>query len=625
VPALDGLRALAVVAVMLYHGGVSWMPGGFLGVDLFFVLSGYLITTLLVAERARWGSIDLLAFWARRGRRLLPALFLMLIAVAIYAATLAPTNQQATIRGEGLATLLYVSNWWAIVHGHSYFDQFLQPSPLTHTWSLAIEEQWYLLFPVVLSILLVRRTVPRWLTWLLAGGAVASAAWMAHLFHPGTDPSRAYFGTDSRIQDLFVGAALAVWLRRREPRAPGSYRLLAYDRWVPAAALGVVLAAMCLLHEEDARLYRGGFLVFCGLCAVVIAHCLDHKQSRMARALSWEPIRLVGLISYGLYLWHWPVDVVLSPARTGLDGPALLGLRSGVAAAAAAASYVLVERPVRRGRLVNWLGRRGELYVAIAAAILVAAALVIATPTKSSGFAADGSGSSSGVSGAGLKVFFVGDSVSYNLRYYFDPAKTPGISLDGSTKLGCGLIPKTNVIAGKPDPPAPGCAEWAAGWPAELAAGHRDLSVLFLGIGEQFDVQQAGGNISFGTPAYARFLDKYLDGALATMAKSSDHVAIMNVPCHRVLESDVNPIPTIVNDQRRIDWLNQYLLAYQKRSSTPFSVIDLNKFICVDGDPVQRGDVKLRFDGLHFTAEGAALVWKWLGPQLVSIAGRTKS
>jgi lysophospholipase L1-like esterase len=149
--------------------------------------------------------------------------------------------------------------------------------------------------------------------------------------------------------------------------------------------------------------------------------------------------------------------------------------------------------------------------------------------------------------------------------------------------------------------------------------------VLFLGIGEQFDVQQAGGNISFGTPAYARFLDKYLDGALATMAKSSDHVAIMNVPCHRVLESDVNPIPTIVNDQRRIDWLNQYLLAYQKRSSTPFSVIDLNKFICVDGDPVQRGDVKLRFDGLHFTAEGAALVWKWLGPQLVSIAGRTKS
>ena len=219
VPALDGLRALAVVAVMLYHGGVSWLPGGFLGVDLFFVLSGYLITTLLVTERARWGSIDLLAFWARRGRRLLPALFLMLIAVAVYAATLAPTNQQATIRGEGLATLLYVSNWWAIVHGHSYFDQFLQPSPLTHTWSLAIEEQWYLLFPVVLSLLLVRRQVPRWLTWVLAGGALASAAWMAHLFHPGTDPSRAYFGTDSRVQDLFVGAALAIWLGT--PAAPG--------------------------------------------------------------------------------------------------------------------------------------------------------------------------------------------------------------------------------------------------------------------------------------------------------------------------------------------------------------------------------------------------------------------
>ena len=421
VPALDGLRAVAVVAVMLYHGGVSWMPGGFLGVDLFFVLSGYLITTLLITERARWGSIDLLAFWARRGRRLLPALFLMLLAVAVYAATLAPTNQQATIRGEGLATLLYVSNWWAIVHGHSYFDQFLQPSPLTHTWSLAIEEQWYLLFPVVLSLLLVRREVPRWLTWVLGAGALASAAWMAHVFQPLLDPSRAYFGTDTRVQDLFVGAALAAWLGRRQRRPSHEYRVLAYDRWAAPAALVGVIAAMMLLHEEDSRLYRGGFLVFCVLCAVVIAHCVGPKKSGLVRALGWGPVRLVGVISYGLYLWHWPVDVVLSPARTGLDGPALLTLRTAVAAACAIASYVVLERPVRRGLLVGWLGGRGELYVATVAAVVVAAALVVATPTKSSGFAADGSGSSSGGVGTGVKIFFVGDSVAYNLRANFVP------------------------------------------------------------------------------------------------------------------------------------------------------------------------------------------------------------
>lgn len=207
-PALDGLRAIAVLAVMFYHGGVAVAGGGFLGVDIFFVLSGFLITTLLLLEFEANGRLDLTAFWGRRARRLLPALFLVLVAVLVYSAFLAGAAA-STVRSDALATLFYVSNWWFIVSGNSYFEQFQDPSPLTHTWSLAIEEQWYLVLPLVLVLLLPRIRGRRWWAAIFVTLALVSAGLMALLHTPGSEPSREYYGTDTRLLALLIGAGLA--------------------------------------------------------------------------------------------------------------------------------------------------------------------------------------------------------------------------------------------------------------------------------------------------------------------------------------------------------------------------------------------------------------------------------
>ncbi|MEI2641934.1 MAG: acyltransferase [Candidatus Nanopelagicales bacterium] len=253
-PALDGLRALAVIAVMLYHGGSSWLGGGFLGVDVFFVLSGFLITTLLLLEHERTERLDLVAFWGRRARRLLPALFLVLVAVLLYGAFLTG-EAAATIRSDALATLFYVSNWWFIASGNSYFAQFQDPSPLTHTWSLAIEEQWYLLLPLVLVLLLPKLRSRRPLAIALGALSLLSAVEMAWLANPATDASRVYYGTDTRLQSLLVGATLAAVL------TPGVLeRLRVPAKWVGPAALVAVVALMVLLDERTTWLYDGGFL-----------------------------------------------------------------------------------------------------------------------------------------------------------------------------------------------------------------------------------------------------------------------------------------------------------------------------------------------------------------------------
>jgi peptidoglycan/LPS O-acetylase OafA/YrhL len=212
-PALDGLRAVAVLAVMLYHGQVAWVRGGWLGVDLFFVLSGYLITSLLLAEWATSGGIDLKGFWSRRARRLLPALFTTLAAVAAYGAFLAPPDTLARLRWDGLATLGYVANWRLLASHQSYFEQFADPSPLRHMWSLGIEEQYYLLWPLLLlGALRLARGRPRPLLWGTLVAALASALAMAALYRPGGDPSRVYYGTDTRAHTLLVGCLLALVL-----------------------------------------------------------------------------------------------------------------------------------------------------------------------------------------------------------------------------------------------------------------------------------------------------------------------------------------------------------------------------------------------------------------------------
>jgi peptidoglycan/LPS O-acetylase OafA/YrhL len=356
-PGLDGLRALAVAGVVLYHAGVSWMPGGFLGVDVFFVLSGYLITSLLLAERRREGRVGFKAFWLRRARRLLPAVALVIFVCLLAASTIA-RDDLARTRGDALASLVYLTNWHLIAASHSYFNAFGRPSLLQHLWSLAVEEQFYLFWPLVLlgSLKLVGR---RWTILLTVFLALASTILMWGLYNPNQDPSRVYYGTDTRAATLLVGALLAFAWPLGGFRDEVSRRAARVLDGVGCVALLGVLAFFARAQDYDPWLYRGGFLLV-ALCTAVLIAVVVHPASVLGRALGTPALRWIGVRSYGIYLWHWPVMMLTRP---GIDvpwrGTGVILAQIALTLVLAALSYRYVEAPVRSGaaqrRVRAWL------------------------------------------------------------------------------------------------------------------------------------------------------------------------------------------------------------------------------------------------------------------------------
>ncbi len=348
-PGVDGLRAVAVAAVVTYHIGAAWLPGGFLGVNIFLVISGYLITSLLLAERRATGTIDLVRFWIRRARRLLPALFVMIAVVLTVMVVLHP-GEVARLRGATLASLGYVANWYFVFADQPYFDQFGRPSVFLHLWSLAVEEQFYLLWPPIMAAGIALFGRRRLLVGVLAGIAGSTIlAWA--LFEPFTDPSRIYYGTDTRAVCLLAGVALAfLWpANRLRPLTERRPRIVLEATGV--AALVVVGLALTRLGELDAELYKGGFL-WVSLGTAVLVAVAAHPSSLIGKALGWAPLVWLGLRSYGIYLWHWPIIMLTRPDEDiPLDGVPLATLQIGLTIAMAALSYTFVETPIRRGGL----------------------------------------------------------------------------------------------------------------------------------------------------------------------------------------------------------------------------------------------------------------------------------
>ena len=362
-PGVDGLRAVAVIAVLLYHANFGWIPGGFLGVEVFLVISGYLITSLLLLEWLRTGSVDLKDFWIRRARRLLPALFVLLTLTAT-AAMIFARDALYRMGEDVLAALSYSTNWVMIFRQESYFEAFGRPPLLRHLWSLAIEEQFYLVWPLVFTVGMfllakhsrgLRTTVARFLG-IVVVGIVASTALMWFLFVPFEDPSRVYFGTDTRAAGLLVGVALAfVW-------QPWRFNGLLQRRGTIAlniagfAALAFLLLDLLRMAEFDSFLYRGGFLVTSLLTAVVLAVTV-HPQGALNAVLGTKPLVWVGKRSYGLYLYHWPIFMLLRP---GIDVMwptwVTLTVQFSLTFAVAEVSYRWIEQPIRRQGFKVWLG-----------------------------------------------------------------------------------------------------------------------------------------------------------------------------------------------------------------------------------------------------------------------------
>ncbi|MGA0183771.1 MAG: acyltransferase family protein [Candidatus Nanopelagicales bacterium] len=353
-PGLDGLRAVAIIGVLLYHAGIDWMPGGFLGVDVFFVISGFLITSLILEEYDRSGRVNFTKFYLGRARRLLPAVAVLLIAVGL-AVLIVYQDALSAFREDALATVFYVNNWWYIFVDQSYFESVGRPPLLKHLWSLSVEEQFYLIWPVF-ALLLMRsggRPLVRRLALVLA---IASTVWMAVLsirngYPVDADPSRAYFGTDSHSMGLLVGAALATMWRpgRLSTQVPRGAQLIITG--IGVASLAAVIGFYLFVGEFTPWLYRGGFLALAFFTTALIA-AVTHPASFLGPALGTGVLRYIGRRSYGIYLWHWPIFMVTRP---GIDvewsEPVTFVVRIALTLVIAELSYRLVEMPIRRGVL----------------------------------------------------------------------------------------------------------------------------------------------------------------------------------------------------------------------------------------------------------------------------------
>ena len=359
-PSIDSLRALAVLAVIIYHVDVNYLPGGFLGVDLFFVLSGYLISSLIIKEYRKTGSLNLYNFYIRRARRLLPAVYFMitvgLVVMVLFNEVLLRKSHLDAIFGY-----IYSSNWWYIFHKLDYFDSFGAQSPFKHLWSLAIEEQFYMIFPLL--FLLVNRKkkskdgtykLNKNFLYVVLGLILVSL--IAHiLLFDINNISRIYFGTDTRAFSLLVGVVGAILYPMERLHDKVTLQQNMIYSVVSLASIATLVTVMIYTSEYNTWLYRGGFLLVAILGLIVIISS-GKQHTLMSRLLSFKPVVFIGKISYSLYLWHFPVLVLTTPvSEIGNPNIFFVILRIVLTFAVAIVSYVFVETPIRKLGFKNYI------------------------------------------------------------------------------------------------------------------------------------------------------------------------------------------------------------------------------------------------------------------------------
>ena len=619
VPALDGLRGVGVLGILLFHAG--HLRGGWLGVDLFFVLSGFLITSLLLAEFESRGRISLASFWGRRARRLLPALFLALLGVAAYAATLADPRDLERIRGEGLATLFYVANWHGIAVGHDYWELFRSPSPLDHTWSLAIEEQFYLLWPPIAWLVLSRaRTPPRTLAYVASFLGLLSAIWMALLFDPLEGTARVYFGTDTRIAAPLVGSALAAIFRPMLRDAPMKPRPAA--DFLALCAAGILAWAWLFASGSDAPLYRGGLLLLAVLAGALIIGVVAAPRGVAARLLAAPPLRWLGLISYGLYLWHWPVYLVLTPERTALDDPWLTVLRLAASVLVACGSYFLVEKPIRSRQISpSKLGVGGALAI-----VLVVASLLASTAPARRAAPEEAAPLTSAHDGEGrLDILLIGDSVADSLGPEFvTRAGLRGLRSRVLGRLGC-LVLDTDA-ARYPDGTVlqlKYCDAMRKMWRRVGSEDSPEVVLIVEAAAGPGDRLIDGNWHHPCTPAYDQAFARDLADTIRYFQGLGARTAVV-IPLPWAKGRD-RPLQLglLGLDSESVDLLMaertdcQNDLRREGARRTGAHSIELSDLACSGGECLEIVDgAELRPDGVHFKGEGARLVSDWLLDEL---------
>ena len=649
IPALDGLRAVAVALVLADHGGVPGMAGGFLGVDVFFVLSGFLITSLLLDELGRSGRIDLGDFWIRRARRLLPALVLMVLTVAVGRQFFSP-EAVAGLRDDAVAAFFWVANWMFVADKTDYFTQGAPPSPLQHAWSLGVEEQYYIFWPLVLvavAVSLAARARRRRGRATLGGvrlavlllavlGALASAA-AAILLASEATRDRVYFGTDTRAQALLVGAAASALLVGDWSALNRGWSLIR-SRWGKWGARLLPVIGLALLGVAShyatgsAREFRQGLLIAVAVAAaLVIAPVALDQRGPIAAVLAWGPLAWLGTISYGVYLWHWPIFLVLNGERTGWSGLSLFGVRCAVTLAVSTVSWWLIERPIRRWQPVQvpLLPLAGAT-AATAAAVTM---LVVPVSPRPGGWPLNSS-LPPGVSSVavvspsppkGLRparavaqrdprrpftVSVFGDSIGWTLMHYLP--STPGFDFIDHTVIGCSLVRGGPYrYLGQTLDQKSECESWPTRWRSEIAADRPDAILLIVGRWETVDRVNEGSWTHIGDPAFDAYLTGELGRAVDILSASGAALTVANLPYSRRGERPDGSVYPEDQPERVKEW--NTLLSRTIGQRAGVGILDLNKKLCPDGVYTAKVDgIQVRSDGVHLTAEGV----KWLTPWL---------
>lgn len=654
---LDGLRGVAVAAVVAFHA--HWLRGGWLGVDVFFVLSGFLITRLLLAEHARNGRVSLVSFWGRRARRLLPALAVVLLVVAWVGPLRENGVGASPLRSDLMAALLYINNWARLHSDIGYWSQFGQPGLLDHLWSLAIEEQFYLVWPLVLVGFLKRRGV-RSLRCVLPAVVVVAALWQLAVFIHTHDSSRTYMGTDTRAVGLLAGAALATF-------ASDLGRLGVVLRSLGAAGLLVLGAALLTLNGREALTYRGGLLTCTLASALILAAVVTGSfdpGGMVARSLRHPVLSWLGLRSYGLYLWHWPVLVWFGAEKPIPTSVIRRVLALAASLAVAEVSYRLLEMPIRG---VKWRSGTRTRALSLAALVvpLLSLGLVqfrssrtsveagyravtsnghVAAPSSSAAAPIEPGGASttmpttaptttSSLNVAALpsaptvpvslapgqkpRILLVGDSIAVALgRTLANEADRLGIVIEVRARSACQLVDSTTHIrlnddGGAGDPLSQECADVVRSY-ADVSARFKPDAVIVAFGGVTYWQYQFGPD-SWGDPCaagYPAWASGNLRSAAAALAGPT-HAPVFVITKPYWGTPLVVPAPEL---NRMTDCENLAIRDTSAQSGGAITELDVHSLVCPQGSAClkQIDGVELRPDGAHFEGPSAVLAGRWM-------------
>ncbi len=650
-PGLDGLRAVALLGVIAYHAGIDSLQGGFLGVSSFFTLSGFLITSLLLSERLETGGVELGSFWVRRARRLLPAALVTIVGTVVLAALIADDSQLARLRLDSLSSLFHFSNWRFIVGGDSYGSLFESPSFFRHFWSLAVEEQYYLVFPLlVVGGLRLWQGPGRAFTVALGAVAVAAVFWPIAMLAAGASTDRLYFGTDTRLGELVLGALLAVWWVRRGHNVPDRPATLTAGAVV---ALGVLATMWATAHPDDHYLYRGGLSLHAVLTIVVIVAAIAPRGPARA-VLSYEPVRRLGVISYGAYLFHWPVLLWLQQ-ETAMGPEQRFVLGTVITVGLAELSHRFVEQPIRQGSggattRQLWIVAPASLAVAalvvgitawqtpaeapidFAAAEAELAELVTDSPPAPSTSAAPSTAVPDAEPAvdedppepvtAPVRVAGFGDSTALmtglGVAMWADEHPDQLTMVEGEAKLGCGLVSGGIRRLEDREVPVPDeCDDWLIDWIDSIQGEDLDVSMVQVGAWDIVDHQLESGGpfLAIGRDdEYEALLRANLEAAIDALLDHSDLVVLLAHP--DIGQGRLDTVPAGASypeydEARSIRW--REIVDEAEAANSAVVVVDLAAW--VDDHP---DDLRLRPDGVHFSYESTREVADWLAPEILA-------